>query len=67
MNKLKRSLISDLSTSQLMYLSMIKLRLKFATERWMQKMLKEVFLGPTCQVLQVAFGDLRLSWVQQQI
>ena len=33
----------------------------------MQKMLKEVLLGPTCQVLQVAFGDLRLSWVQPQI
>ena len=33
----------------------------------MQNMLKEVLLGPTCQVLQVAFGDLRLSWVQPQI
>ena len=33
----------------------------------MQKMLKEVLLGPMCQILQVAFGDLRLSWVQPQI
>ena len=33
----------------------------------MQKMLKEVLLGPTFQVLLVAFGDLRLSWVQPQI
>ena len=33
----------------------------------MQKILKEVLLGPMCQVLQVAFGDLRLSWVQPQI
>ena len=33
----------------------------------MQKMLKEVLLGPMCQLFQVAFGDLRLSWVQQQI
>ena len=29
----------------------------------MQKILNEVLLGPTCQVLLVAFGDLRLSWV----
>ena len=35
--------------------------------RKMQKMLKDVLLDPTCQVLQVAFGDLRLSWVQLQI
>ena len=33
----------------------------------MQKMLKDVLLDPTCQVLQVAFGDLRLSCVQLQI
>ena len=25
-------------------------------------MLKEVLLGPMCQVLQVAFGNLRLSY-----
>ena len=33
----------------------------------MQKMLKEVLLSPMCQVLQVAFDNLRLSWVQPQI
>ena len=33
----------------------------------MQKMLKEVLLGPMCQVSQVAFGDLRLSWIQPLI
>ena len=57
-----------MNASQFIYLSIIKFETKnLQTERWMQKILKEVLLGPTCQVLLVSFGDLRLSWVQPQI